>query len=74
MSMVNFAFVFVLQGILGVIQLPLGSALIVISKKTRLGEVDGNIIFRMDAVDIYPLNFRVTGEDSKCKSYLIIFF
>ena len=62
---------FMFQGILGVVQLPLGPALIVISKKTKLGDVDGNIIFRMDAVDIYPLRLKVTNDDSKCKSKLL---
>lgn len=47
-----------IQGILGVAELPLGKAVIVISKRVKVGDIDGSAIWRMDMADIFPLNCR----------------
>ena len=46
------------QGILGMADLPLGKVVIVITKKYRIGEFDGDVIWRLEACDIIPLNTR----------------
>jgi hypothetical protein len=46
------------HGILGMMDLPLGKVVIVITKKVRIGEFDGHIIWRLDNCDILPLHNR----------------
>ena len=57
------------QGILGMHDLPLGKVLIVITKKVRVGDIDGQTIWRLDSSDILPLFTRTPRSNDEAEAH-----
>ena len=57
------------HGIVGLMDLPLGKVLIVITKKVRIGEFDGNVIWRIDSTDIVPLHNRSPRSQDEAEAH-----
>ena len=64
------------QGILGMAYLPLGKVVVVITKKYRIGEFDGQIIWRLEACDILPLHTRSprSGDETEAHKRCLGYF
>ena len=57
------------QGILGIADLPLGKVAIIVTKKVRLGEFHGHVIWRLESSEIVPLNKRAAASNDETEAH-----